>query len=464
MKKIAIIGGGITGLSAAFYLERARASGKEVECRLFESSARLGGSLYSERVDDCLVEAGPDSFLSEKPAAAVLCKELGIDGDLIGSNDHLRKTYIVVKNRLIEMPDGLMFMVPTKILPTALSPLFSWGTKLRMARELFHPPRPMEKDETVAEMVERHFGREVVDRLADPLLAGVYGGDSASLSARAVLPRFVEMEEKYGSLSRAMLAARKRMREMTKNAPPRPLFTSLKNGMQQLVDTVVGRLPAEWIRVGSRVEKIARTEHGWQVMGGQGVETFDALILATPANVAGRLLAATNAQLGEDLGATQYSSSATCVLGYAKADLADLPPGFGFLVPRTENRKMRACTFVHNKFSYRAPADKGLLRCFLGGAREAATVELGDEEITATVLRELREIVGLKSQPRFVRIYRWRGAMAQYTPGHLARVARIEEEVKKFPNFAVGGNAFHGIGVPDCIRMGKEAVEKVCLT
>ncbi len=457
MKKIAIIGGGITGLSAAFYLEKERAAGKQVEYRLFEASSRLGGSLYSERVDDCLVEAGPDSFLSEKPAAAVLCKELGIDGDLIGSNDHLRKTYIVVNNRLIEMPDGLMFMVPTKILPTALSPLFSWSTKIRMARELFHPPRPMEKDETVAEMVERHFGQEVVDRLADPLLAGVYGGDSASLSARAVLPRFVEMEEKYGSLSRAMLAARKRMRKMTKNAPPRPLFTSLKNGMQQLVDAVVARLTAEWIRTGVRIEAVERTEQGWKVASDRGEEQFDAVIFATPANVAGKLLAPTDVQLGEDLSSTQYSSSATCVLGYAMSDLANLPPGFGFLVPHTENRRMRACTFVHNKFSYRASSDKGLLRCFLGGAREGATVDLSDEEIRTTVRRELKEILNIQAEPRFVRIYRWRGAMAQYTPGHLARVTRIEQAIQKIPNLAIGGNAFHGIGVPDCIRMGKDA-------
>jgi oxygen-dependent protoporphyrinogen oxidase len=463
MKKIAIIGGGITGLSAAFYLEKERAAGKALEYRLFETSSRLGGSIYSERVDGCLVEAGPDSFLSEKPAAAVLCKELGIDGDLIGSNDHLRKTYIVVNGRLIEMPDGLMFMVPTKILPTALTPLFSWGTKIRMARELFHPPRPMEKDETVAEMVERHFGPEVVDRLADPLLAGVYGGDSASLSARAVLPRFVEMEEKYGSLSRAMLAARKRMREMTKNAPPRPLFTSLKNGMQELVDSVVARLTAEWIRTGVRVDAVARTEQGWKVASDRGEEQFDAVIFATQANVAGKLLAQVDAQLGEDLAATQYSSSATCVLSYAMADLAKLPPGFGFLVPRTEKRRMRACTFVHNKFSFRAPSEKGLLRCFLGGAKESATVDLNDKEITSTVLRELGEILRLKAEPRFVRIYRWRGAMAQYTPGHLARVARVEKAVRKIPGLAIGGNAFHGIGVPDCIRMGKEAAEKVGL-
>src|SRR5664279_3016183 len=218
MKRVAIIGGGISGLSAAFYLEKARAAGADLEYTLFESGQRLGGSMYSDRVEGCLVEAGPDSFLTEKPWALSLCKDLDIADQLIGSNDAQRKTYIVVNGRLVVMPDGLMFMVPTQLVPTALSPLFSWSTKLRMARELLHPPRPMQTDETVAELVERHFGAEVVDRLADPLLSGVYGGDAAKLSARAVLPRFVEMEEKYGSLSRAMLAAHKKMMAARKGA------------------------------------------------------------------------------------------------------------------------------------------------------------------------------------------------------------------------------------------------------
>src|ERR1700744_3795589 len=198
MKRIAIIGGGISGLSAAYSLEKARAAGADVQYTIFESGQRLGGCLASDYIDGCLVEAGPDSFLTEKPWAAALCKELGLDDQLIGSNDTQRKTYIVVKGRLIAMPDGLMFMVPTRLVPTALSPLFSWNTKLRMAQELLHPPRPMEEDETVAQLVERHFGVEVVDRLADPLLSGVYGGEAAKLRARAVLPRFVGLEEKDG--------------------------------------------------------------------------------------------------------------------------------------------------------------------------------------------------------------------------------------------------------------------------
>ena len=287
MKRIAIIGGGISGLSAAFYLGKARAGGAEVEYSLFESGQRLGGCLSSDHIEGCLVEAGPDSFLTEKPWAVALCKELGLGDQLIGSNDSQRKTYIVVKGKLVVIPDGLMFMVPTRLVPTAMSPLFSWSTKVRMAQELLHPPRPMQDDETVAQLVERHFGAEVVDRLADPLLSGVYGGDAAKLSARAVLPRFVEMEEKYGSLSRAMLAAHKKMAQSAGKQPPRPLFTSLRDGMQQMVDAIIGRLNPEAIRLRRHIRRIYPENGGWRVsIEMNGDERYDAVILAVPANVA----------------------------------------------------------------------------------------------------------------------------------------------------------------------------------
>ncbi|MGC2198058.1 MAG: protoporphyrinogen oxidase, partial [Terriglobales bacterium] len=255
MKRVAIIGGGISGLSAAYAFEEKRRAGVEVEYVLYEASARFGGVLVTERVDGCIVEAGPDSFLTEKPWATDLCGKLGLAGQLIGSNDAARKTYIVVRGKLIEMPDGLMFMVPTKLAPTLLSPLFSTQTKLRMAREWFHPPHKANGDETVAAFVERHYGSEMVDRLADPLLSGVYGGEATQLSVRAVLPRFAEMEAKHGSLSRAMLAARKKMAHASK-APDKPLFTSLKDGMQQLVDAIVARLSASALHGDSPVQSL----------------------------------------------------------------------------------------------------------------------------------------------------------------------------------------------------------------
>src|ERR1044071_7802808 len=235
MKRIAIVGGGIAGLSAAFALDQVRLAGVDVRYTLFESSPRLGGVLKTEFIDDCLVEAGADSFLTEKPWAADLCKQVGLGDQLIGSNDSSRRTYILVRGRLVPLPDGLMFMVPTRIFPTFFSPLFSFRTKLRMAREWFRRRRVSNDDESVASFVERHYGREVVDYLADPLLTGVYGGEAASLGVRAVLPRFADMEASHGSLGRGMVAARKKSRGVVRH----PLFTSLKNGMQQMVDAVV---------------------------------------------------------------------------------------------------------------------------------------------------------------------------------------------------------------------------------
>ena len=461
MRRIAIIGGGISGLSAAFHLEQQRQRGAALEYVLFEGTRRLGGSLRTERADGCLIEAGPDSFLSEKPWAADLCRELGIASQLIGSNDADRKTYILVNGRLVPIPDGLMFMVPTKILPVVFSPLFSLGSKLRMAREWFHPPRPAGGDETVAALVERHYGPEMVDRLADPLLSGVYGGEASGLSVRAVLPRFAEMEAKHGSLGRGMLAARKRMAKS--KTPPRPLFTSLKDGMQQLVDAVVARLPGDALRTGAAVRELRRgmprapQGESWLVAMENGEpESFDSVILATPAPVAGALLACLQPEMAKELSGIAYSSSVTVTLGYERAGLR-LPPGFGFLVPRSEGKRMLACTFVHNKFPHRAPQDRALIRCFLGGARDEEVLSWPDEEIEAAVHKELREILWLTAQPLFCRIYKWKGAMAQYGAGHLERLQRIESLRQQLPGLALAGNGYRGIGVPDCIRSGKEA-------
>jgi protoporphyrinogen/coproporphyrinogen III oxidase len=458
MKRIAIIGGGISGLAAAFALEKKRKDGASLEYVLYESSPRLGGVLVTEHVDGCLIEAGPDSFLTEKPWATDLCRELGLEDQLIGSNDPDRKTYIVAKGKLVEIPDGLMFMVPTKILPTVLSPLFSARTKLRMAREWFHPPHRANGDESVATMVERHYGAEMVDRLADPLLSGVYGGEASQLSVRAVLPRFAEMEAKYGSLGRAMLAARSKM-PRSKNGP-KPLFTSLKDGMQQMVDTVASQLTSAVLHTNTLVQSLQRQDGGWLVSAGYASDQFDAVILATPAHISAGLTQISSPQLASELRGIDYTSSITINLAYDQPVRSSLPPGFGFLVPRSEGRRMLAATFVHNKFPHRAPADRALLRCFIGGTQNANILQLSDEQIVSIVREELRLIIGLTADPLFARVYRWRSAMAQYGVGHLERLQRIDNLLTQVPGLALAGNGYRGIGVPDCIRSGADAATK----
>ncbi len=471
--RIAIIGGGIAGLAAAYELQKARAAGEPVEYTLFESRRVLGGALASEIVNGAVLEKGPDSFLTEKPAAAELCRELGLGDQLIPSNDVARKTWIVVHNRLVPLPDGLMFLIPTKLIPTALTRLFSLGTKIRMAFELLHPPRPSEQDESVAALVERHFGAEAVDRLADPLLSGIYGGDAAQLSAQTVLPRLVEMERKYGSLTRGMLAAHQQMAAKTRNlsktqergAPP-AIFTALRGGMQQMVDAITAFLDPTSIRTGTIVNAIQRTDAGWRITAGSGSQEFDAVIMASPAWVAGSLLRGVDAELGDELSAIPYSSSITINLVYDEAKLGALPEGFGFLVPASEHRSMLACTFVHRKFLGRTPPGKAVFRAFLGGMNNEALLGESDEKLIATVRRELIEILGNKvispaAEPDHVQVSRWRRAMAQYAVGHKDRMARINSRLARLPGLRLAGNAYDGIGVPDCIRLGRKAAKEL---
>src|SRR5579863_9833852 len=480
--RTAIIGGGIAGLAAAYELEQARAADTTVRYTLFEARERLGGAIATEIVQDTVLERGPDSFISEKPAAAALCRELGLGADLIPSNDADRKTYILVGNELVPLPDGLMFLVPTKLVPTALTPLFSFPTKARMALELLIPPRRKRTaDESVASLVTRHFGPEAVDRLADPLLSGIYGGDAAQLSARTVLPKLVEMEKEYGSLTRGMLAAHKQMRarmaarsvgtngaapahggEM--RAVPRSIFTTLKGGLQQLVDALEAKLNSQWVRKSTAVTALERAGGGWRARSAGEEALYDAVIVASPAWAAGGLLAATDAALGDELSSIPYSSSITVNLVFDEAQLGRLPDGFGFLVPTVEGRAMLACTFVHRKFVGRTPTGKAVLRAFLGGARNEALLEQSDEVLIATVRRELSEILGLRVVGPHIpaeatQVSRWRRAMAQYSVGHQERIKRVKDLVAALPGLKLAGNAYDGIGIPDCIRTGRQAAK-----
>ncbi|HWG21343.1 MAG TPA: protoporphyrinogen oxidase [Terracidiphilus sp.] len=488
--RTAIIGGGIAGLAAAYELEKARAEHPSIQYTLFEARDRLGGSLASQVVDGTVLERGPDSFLTEKPAAAELCRELGLGADLLPSNDADRKTWIVVGNRLVTLPDGLMFLVPTKLVPTALSPLFSLGTKIRMGLELLHPPRPSEKDESVAALVERHFGREAVERLADPLLSGIYGGDAAQLSARTVLPRLVEMEVEYGSLTRGMLAAHKKFKAAMaarahaagSGAPgtesgrlkpmgggaggPRGIFTTLRGGLQQLVDALAARLDPLAVRLSTTASALERDANGWRLTAAGETEIYDSVIVATPAWAAGALLATADAELAQELEAIPYSSSITVNMVFDEAQLGRLPDGFGFLVPASSGRAMLACTFAHRKFLGRTAPGKAVLRAFLGGMRHEALMAEPDNVLLATVRRELSEILGTRVigphiEPQVTQVNRWRRAMAQYAVGHQERMQRINERVAMLHGIKLAGNAYDGIGIPDCIRLGRKAAKEL---
>ena len=449
-----IVGGGISGLSTAYYLAKRGAPGV-----ILESRPRLGGVIQTEHVEGCTLEAGPDSFLSAKPAALELIRELGLAADVIGSNDHLRVTYVRRRGRLVPLPDGLMMMVPTKILPLLTTRLLSLSTKARMGFELLRAPKPRAADESVADFVREHYGQEAVDYLAEPLLSGIYGGDPTQLSVAAVLPRFVELSKRYGSLTRGVLASRAAMKS---SGPPAPLFRTLKGGLGQLVDAVVQAAKPEVVP--HRAEAIERTGYGFSLRAaGEWLESRH-IVLACEAHQAAPLVSSLDPRLAGLLASIPYSSSMTVAVGFDAGDFSRPPSGFGFLVPKKERRRLVACTWVGTKFSYRVPAGKIVARCFLGGMEDAGVLAESDEAIIAEVLRELREIAGVTAPARFTRISRWPRAMAQYPVGHPARVAEIEARTAAIPGLYLAGNAYQGIGIPDCIRMGRAAAEKIHAT
>jgi oxygen-dependent protoporphyrinogen oxidase len=444
MRDLVILGGGISGLSTAFYAAR-----RGIHPTIIESSPRLGGVIQTDTIQDCVIEAGPDSFLASKPAALQLIEELGLKDEVIGSNDHLRVTYIRKGGRFIPMPDGLMMMVPTKIMPMALSPLMSWSTKFRMAREYFRKPAQL-PERSVADLIADHYGQEAVDYLAEPLLSGVYGGDPRELSASSVLAQFVEFESKYGSLTRGML-------ERRKNTPPSgPLFRTLKRGLGSLVEALQTQTAADIIHGAARA--VRRIDSGFRIEL-EDAGTIDAhqLAVSTPAWRAGAVLETLDAPLADLLKRVAYNSSTIVALGYDRQAVRHPLNGFGFLVPKVERRSLVACTWIGTKFPFRVPPDKAVLRCFFGGSVDHKT----DAEVVGIAREEIRLLMNVDAVPSFHAITRWHRSMAQYTVGHSTLVTSIQERAQQIPGLYLAGNAYEGIGVPDCIRMGRQVAGRL---
>ncbi|HEU4792242.1 MAG TPA: protoporphyrinogen oxidase [Nitrolancea sp.] len=463
MAHAVIAGGGISGLTAAYRLRRlARAAGIDLRITLIEADTRLGGKILTEQVDDLVIEAGPDSFLSQKLPAIQLCQELGLSDRLIGTREGGGGTYILREGRLEPLPEGITMLVPTRLRPLIGSRLLSTRAKLRMGLDVLIPPLTSGDDESVAAFVTRRLGREAFERMAQPLLSGIYAGDANQLSLEATFPRLRQIEREHGSLVRGVLAQR-RQRQTTSGGGQRYTpFVSLRAGIGELVDALAAQLEDVEIRLGTAVSGIEqRPGGGYRVhlSDGEALEA-DVLLLATPADVSAGLLAPVRPDLAALLQAIPYVSSATITLAYRQADVGKLGEGRGFVIPRIENRELTAVTWASNKFPYRAPDGLMLLRAFVGRAGRESAVDLPDDLILRLVREELREILGLTAQPVLSRIYRWHQALPQYVLGHLDRLAEIDRQFTDLPGMILLGAAYRGVGIPDCIQSGNQAAER----
>jgi protoporphyrinogen/coproporphyrinogen III oxidase len=461
------MGAGITGLSAAYRLrELAAAHEHPLEVVVLERGAHLGGPLETIRRDGFVIETGADSFLSEKPWAADLARRLGIDTELIPTRDVYRKTFVVRSGRLVEIPAGFSLLAPAHLGPIFKSPLFSLAGKLRIAIEPLIPKRTSDSDESLASFVRRRLGREVLDRVAQALAGGIYTADPERLSIAATMPRFVEMERRYGSVIKGLRAAEQaRSAKSAEVSGARwSLFQSFKNGMATLPETLAARLGGS-IRKAAEVVALSRDGERWRVAiaGGDSIDA-DAAICATPSFAASRMLAAVAPRAAELLDKISYASAATVNLTFRESDFARPIEAFGFVVPACEHRRIIAGSFSSFKFEGRAPAGAILARAFVGGVMQRAMMHLSDDEIIAAVRDEFRELLGVSAAPAIAEIRRWPDSMPQYEVGHLDRVAEIERIVATIPNFAIAGAAYRGVGIPDCVRSGEQAADAIFAT
>lgn len=431
--KVGIVGGGITGLACAFYLERAG-----VESVVFDPSP--GGLIGTVHIDGCILETGPESWLASKPSAEQLIRELGMEDELTGSNDSRRRTYVLREGRFVTLPAGLQLVVPTKLIPVLQTDLFAWGTKWRMATEIFHNPRTL-PDRSVAQFVADHFGHEAVDYLAEPLLAGVYGGSPDQLSAVSVLPRFVEHEQRYGSV--VVGALREKRNGADPEGKPKPVFKSLRHGMGTMIDAL--RKKANVIE--ARVESV----RPGNIFAAGEWHAFDHIVFCCGANHAAPLMAPVEPTVGELLASIPHTGSAIWTFGYRIEDIPRPLDAFGFLVPKRERQTIMACTWVATKWRGRVPDGKAVLRCFST-----------DVDATEAAMRaDLGRLMKIAAEPLFSCCNRWPESMPQYTVGHTVRIAELEQRMREMPGLHLAGNAYHGVGIPDCVRGAKEAVKAI---
>ncbi|MBI5500330.1 MAG: protoporphyrinogen oxidase [Deltaproteobacteria bacterium] len=456
MKRVAIVGGGIAALGCAVALKE-----RGIACTIFEKERGGAGKLRTERAGAFLIEAGPDSFLPEKPWTLELIRTIGLEHELLCSNDEHKGTYIWSRGRLHRLPDGVALMVPTMIGPMLRSRLISWRGKLRMGLDLVVRRRRDESDESLESFVTRRLGRECLDKIAEPLVAGIHTSNPDNMSVRATFPRFVEMERKHRSLIRAMLAAKKRMPPPKPGARPMTYFMSLRSGMQALADGCAAFVGRDAFRSGTPVRRLARAGDGWRLALDDGKATFDHVVCAVPSYDAAGLLGELDGGLAAAMAAIEWSSSANVSLGFRREDVRVELPGFGFIVPRVEDRRINATTWSSIKWSHRAPDDHVLVRAFVGGGHHEELVELGDEDLVRVLREELRSIVGLEAEPVLTRIHRWPRSMPKYTVGHLERIEAIEGRVRAFAGLHLCGCSYRGIGIGDCVHSGFEAAKAI---
>jgi protoporphyrinogen/coproporphyrinogen III oxidase len=461
LPRVAVVGGGISGLAAAHRIvER---GGGRIDVALFEGSPRLGGVITTERIGDRLLEAGPDSFVVEKPWAAELCRRIGLGDSLIPPNLGSRRTLVVHRGRLEPLPDAFQLMAPGRLGPFLRTPLLSWRGKLVALKDLVLPRGgpPPAGDESLASFVRRRLGQEVLDRIAQPLIGGIYTADPETLSLSATMPRFLEMERRDRSVIKALLRQNRRAPTPGTSGARFALFLTLRGGLEELVSALAARLPEGSVHLEAPVVGLRRKAEGWELRLGSGsIERADAVVMALPAPRAASVLAELDPALAAGLREIDYASSAIVSLAYRRADL---PPvdAFGFVVPHVEGRRLIAVSFSSIKYPGRAPDDEVLLRVFVGGALQPELCELDDEALARMTRGELRDLLGVRSEPLLTRIWRHPESMPQYRVGHPGRVAALRDRSRRYPGLALAGNAYEGVGLADCVRSGEAAADSL---